>query len=45
MADINVNEIVARHGVPVLIVPDRDMRFISIFGGDVLGGTRYIVKV
>ena len=34
MADVYVNEIVARHGVPVTIVYDRDTRFTSQFWQD-----------
>ena len=31
LADIYVSEIVARHGVPVTVISDRDVRFTSRF--------------
>ena len=33
LADIYVSEIVARHGVPVTVISDRDVRFTSRFWG------------
>ena len=33
LADIYVSEIVARHGVPVTVISDRDVRFTSFFWG------------
>ena len=31
LADIYIREIVARHGVPVSVISDRDVRFTSMF--------------
>lgn len=31
LAEVYIREVVARHGVPVSVVSDRDVMFISIF--------------